>query len=147
MICSMNFSENTKRRKPLARYTRGCKGQLWTNPNMHLICQRYEVHFRVHFQWVPSVCTFGYFSVLAEASTQREGDVREVAGWVRQTLGAAVSRCAANRLGRLRTRMHLRVHPVLGGCLYLTGTTQTTLHVRNTPIKTGGIVYWSWLKA
>lgn len=84
-----------------------------------------KMHFRLHFLWVPFWCTFGYFSVLCEASTQRKSDIREVASWIRKTLCPAVSCCTSHRLWRLWTRAHLRFHPVLSGCFRLTGATKT----------------------
>lgn len=46
--------------------------------------------------------TFGNLSVLTESSTQRQSDVREITGRVRQALSATVGRSTAHRLRGLR---------------------------------------------
>ncbi len=67
--------------------------------------------------------TFRDLWVLTNASAQRQGDVREVASRVGQTLGTTVCRGAANRLGRLGSRPPPRLDPVFRNLLRLTENT------------------------
>lgn len=69
--------------------------------------------------------TFRDLWVLTDASTQWQGDVREVTSRVGQTLGAAVCRRAANGLGRLGSRPPPCLDPVFRNLLRLTENTDT----------------------
>ncbi|CAN0498999.1 unnamed protein product [Rangifer tarandus platyrhynchus] len=62
---------------------------------------------------------FGDLSVLAEAAAERQGDVGQVHGGVREALGAAVGRRTAHRLGGLGAGQRVRLGPLPGAGLRL----------------------------
>lgn len=63
--------------------------------------------------------TFGDLSILAEAAAERQGDVGQVHGGVREALGAAVGRRATHRLGGLGAGQRVGLGPLPGAGLRL----------------------------
>lgn len=73
--------------------------------------------------------TFRNLPVLAEAPTEREGDVGQVHGGIRQALGAAISSCTAHRLWGLGAGEGVRLGPLPGARLRLTAGERTHLNM------------------
>ena len=82
----------------------------------------YQFGFDNHcYYWLQGTCRD--LRVLCDASTQRQRDVGQVGSGVGQTLGAAVCRAAAHRLGGLGPRAPAPPYPELRNLLRVTAKT------------------------